>query len=105
MDFKLEAQKYTDSERMAADYLVAYFGNQKIEYPINPFAFLKHEGVLFTLSNFHKLDPAGNIKPDKEKSTGKIDGAVATVMALDRAIRCGGTIHSSVYDDRGLLIF
>ena len=26
---------------------------------------------------------------DKEKSTEKIDGAVATIMALDRAIRCG----------------
>lgn len=56
MDFRLEAHKYTDSERMAADYLIAYFGNRKIEYPINPFAFLKDEGVLFTLSNFHKLE-------------------------------------------------
>ncbi|MCI1750283.1 MAG: hypothetical protein LKI17_02855 [Megasphaera cerevisiae] len=31
---------------------------------------------------FIKSDPAGNIKPDKEKSTEKIDGVVATVMAL-----------------------
>ena len=38
---------------------------------------------------FIKTDPAGNVKPDKEKSTEKIDGAVATIMALDRAIRCG----------------
>ena len=30
-----------------------------------------------------------NIKPDKEKSTEKIDGAVAMIMARDRAIRCG----------------
>lgn len=29
-----------------------------------------------------KEDPAGNIKPDKEKSQEKIDGIVATVMAL-----------------------
>ena len=28
------------------------------------------------------------IKADKEKSTEKIDGAVATIMGLDRAIRC-----------------
>lgn len=56
MDFRQEAAKYTDSERMAADYLVAYFGNQKIEYPINPFALLKDEGVLFSLSNFNKLE-------------------------------------------------
>ena len=33
-----------------------------------------------------RTDPAGNLKLDKEKSTEKIDGAVALVMALDRAI-------------------
>ena len=41
---------------------------------------------------------------DKEKSTEKIDGAVATVMALDRAIRNEGTI-GSVYDERGIISF
>lgn len=54
---------------------------------------------------FVRTDPAGNIKPDKEKSTEKIDGAVATVMALDRAIRNEGNAGGSVYDDRGILIF
>ena len=53
---------------------------------------------------FVRTDPAGNIKPDKEKSTEKIDGAVATVMALDRAIRNDGN-SGSVYDDRGILVF
>nr|DAP90262.1 MAG TPA: Terminase large subunit [Caudoviricetes sp.] len=52
---------------------------------------------------FIRTDPAGNIKPDKEKSTEKIDGAVATIMALDRAIRCGNDKTESVYDNRGLL--
>ena len=52
---------------------------------------------------FIRTDPAGNIKMDKEKSTEKIDGAVATVMALDRAIRCGNDSGASVYDGRGLL--
>lgn len=52
---------------------------------------------------FIKQDPAGNIKPDKEKSTEKIDGAVALIMALDRSIRNGG-IGGSVYDERGILI-
>ena len=52
---------------------------------------------------FIRTDPAGNIKPDKEKSTEKIDGAVATIMALDRAIRCGNDMTESVYDNRGLL--
>lgn len=50
-----------------------------------------------------RTDPAGNIKMDKEKSTEKIDGAVATVMALDRAIRCGNDNQESVYDSRGIL--
>jgi phage terminase large subunit-like protein len=33
-----------------------------------------------------KQDPAGNKKPDKEKSTEKIDGAVALIMAIARAM-------------------
>ena len=52
---------------------------------------------------FIKTDPAGNIKMDKEKSTEKIDGAVATVMALDRALRNSNNSGASVYDERGLL--
>jgi phage terminase large subunit-like protein len=52
---------------------------------------------------FIKRDQAGNIKPDKEKSTEKIDGAVATIMALDRAVR-NEDVKSSVYDDRGIFI-
>jgi phage terminase large subunit-like protein len=46
-------------------------------------------------------DPAGNIKPDRERSTEKIDGMVALIMALDRCTR-----HEeppiSVYESRGL---
>lgn len=53
---------------------------------------------------FIKRDPAGNIKPDKEKSTEKIDGAVALIMALDRAIRCGRVSSVSIYDERDLLV-
>jgi phage terminase large subunit-like protein len=52
---------------------------------------------------FVRTDPAGNIKADKEKSTEKIDGAVATIMGLDRAIRCGNNNSASVYDERGIL--
>ena len=52
-----------------------------------------------------RTDPAGNIKADKEKSTEKIDGAIATIMALDRAIRCGLESGASVYDSRGLFAF
>ena len=49
-----------------------------------------------------RTDPAGNIKPDKEKSTEKIDGAIATIMALDRAIRNKNT--ESIYNNRGILV-
>ena len=52
---------------------------------------------------FIRTDPAGNIKPDKAKSTEKIDGVVATLMALDRAIRNEGETGDSIYDERGLL--
>ena len=50
-----------------------------------------------------RTDPAGNLKLDKEKSTEKIDGAVALVMALDRAMK-NQNGSDSVYNDRGLLL-
>lgn len=51
-----------------------------------------------------RQDPAGNIKPDKEKSVEKIDGIVASIMALDRCIR-NRTGSGSVYDKRGVISF
>lgn len=63
-----------------------------------------HPVLRWNMDNIYiRTDPAGNIKADKEKSTEKIDGAVATIMALDRAIRCGNDHGASVYDDRGIL--
>ena len=47
-------------------------------------------------------DPAGNIKPNKAKSTEKIDGIVALIMALG-SYMTEGDINSD-YDGRGLLI-
>ena len=49
-------------------------------------------------------DPAENIKPTKAKSPEKIDGIVATIMALDRCIRNQGQ-QGSVYDERPLIVF
>ena len=54
---------------------------------------------------FIRTDPAGNIKADKEKSTEKIDGVIALIMALDRAIRCGNDTSESVYENRGVWVF
>ena len=63
-----------------------------------------HPVLRWMMDNIYvKTDPAGNIKPDKEKSTERIDGAVALIMGLDRALRCGNNIPASVYDERGLL--
>jgi phage terminase large subunit-like protein len=51
-----------------------------------------------------RQDPAGNLKPDKQKSTERIDGIVATIMALGRAMI---TAHEgdSIYESRGILTF
>jgi phage terminase large subunit-like protein len=48
-------------------------------------------------------DPAGNIKPDKGKSTEKIDCAVASIMAVARA-QLGQSGGASVYESRGLAV-
>ena len=63
-----------------------------------------HPVLRWMMDNIYiRTDPAGNIKADKEKSTEKIDGAIATIMGLDGAIRCGNDTGASVYDSRGLL--
>ena len=65
-----------------------------------------HPVLRWMMDNIYiRTDPAGNIKADKEKSTEKIDGAIAVIMGLDRAIRCGNETKESVYDSRGLLVF
>jgi phage terminase large subunit-like protein len=52
-----------------------------------------------------RQDPAGNIKLDKAKSDGgrgyKIDGMVAGVMALDRALRAGAEVPADDYQAAG----
>lgn len=48
-----------------------------------------------------KEDPAGNIKPDKGRSTEKIDGIVALIMALDRALH-GEKNGVSRYEREGI---
>jgi len=48
-------------------------------------------------------DAAGNLKPDKAHSQGRVDGIVALVMALDRAMRMGEPAES-VYETHGLLV-
>lgn len=47
-------------------------------------------------------DPAGNIKPSKNKSKEKIDGVVALIMAIGEMMT--GEDTTSVYDQRDILI-
>lgn len=49
-----------------------------------------------------KRDATDNIMPAKDRSTDKIDGIVASILALSRSIRHEGE-GGSVYEERGLL--
>lgn len=61
-----------------------------------------HEVLRWCAANVAvETDAAGNLKPSKAKSTERIDGIVATVMALGRAMVQPS--HKSVYETRGVL--
>ncbi len=49
-----------------------------------------------------KMDPAGNIKPDKEKSAERIDGVVALIMGLARAVMRMNVTNP--YETEGLFV-
>jgi phage terminase large subunit-like protein len=49
-----------------------------------------------------EMDAAGNVKPSKKKSTEKIDGIVALVMALGIAM-VRTERKRSIYETRGLI--
>ena len=49
-------------------------------------------------------DPAGNLRPAKDKSTKRIDGIVALIMAIGRAMLPSEQPRHSVYEDRGILV-
>lgn len=65
--------------------------------------------LYYTAYNFDNVcvetDAAENIKLSKKHSTEIIDGAVASVMALDRTVRNAGQNQGSVYDNRGIIVF
>ena len=48
-----------------------------------------------------ETDAAGNLKPSKKRSTERIDGIVAGIMALGRAML---PPKVSVYETRGMLV-
>jgi len=50
-----------------------------------------------------EMDPAGNLKPSKKKSTERIDGIVALIIAIGLASTTPPA-KDSVYEERGLII-
>jgi phage terminase large subunit-like protein len=65
-----------------------------------------HPVLRWNMSNVAvQRDAAGNMKPDKSKSSEKIDGVVALVMALGRAmVQPPEESTRSVYEKRGVLV-
>lgn len=51
-----------------------------------------------------RTDPAGNTKPDKERSSEKIDAFVALVMAVDQWTRHPEANPQSAYEDHGITV-
>jgi phage terminase large subunit-like protein len=70
--------------------------NGSIEHPGNPVLDWMFSNITI------QQDPAGNVKPSKAKSSDKIDGIVALLLALARAIKQEQP-KKSVYDKRGIL--
>lgn len=74
-----------------------------VEQPI-----IRHGGnplLRWTVDNFAvAMDPAGNVKPDKQNASDKIDPVVALIMALGRALTSAGAQYRSAYEDGGLQV-
>jgi phage terminase large subunit-like protein len=65
---------------------------------------LQHDGnpmLTWMIDNLMLVtDSSGRVKPDKGKSSEKVDGAVALIMAIARAMFCD--LEPPVYESRGL---
>jgi len=70
-----------ETEKMVIGKEIAHGGNPVLSWMISNVAI--------------KMDPAGNQKLDKDKSTERIDGAVALVMAIGRAMLQNGPFKSA----------
>lgn len=71
--------------------------------PVKPL--VRHGGnplLRWMVDNFAvAMDPAGNVKPDKANAGDKIDGVVALIMALSRAVAATEALATSAYEDDG----
>ncbi len=76
-------------EKMVLTEKIEHFGNPVLRWMM--------------ASTVVKTDPAGNIKPDKEKSSQKIDGIVASIMALGEWMTAQSEDDNNPYNQRGML--
>lgn len=76
-------------ERLTLTQNLEHFGNPVLRWMIASVAI--------------STDPAGNIKPDKSKSTQKIDGVVATIMAIGQMMTDQAGEDKNPYASRGML--
>ena len=76
-------------EKMVLTEKIEHFGNPVLRWMM--------------ASTVVKTDPAGNIKPDKEKSSQKIDGIVASIMALGEWMTAQAEEDNNPYNLRGML--
>lgn len=121
-DYQIEEIAF---DRMFANELVQYLADEGLEmvefgqgfYSMSKPTFelerlllgeeLAHNGeevLRWMASNVSvRKDPAGNIKPDKEKSEEKIDGMVALIMSIGRAMVREGS-GESIYETQGIFM-
>ena len=78
-------------EKLVLSEKIEHFGNPVLRWMLS--------------STLIKTDLAGNIKPDKEKSVQKIDGIVASIMALGEWMTAQAEDDNDPYSKRGMLSF
>ena len=76
-------------EKLVLTEKIEHFGNPVLRWMLASIAIM--------------TDPAGNIKPDKSKSTQKIDGIVASIMALGEWMTAQAEEDNNPYNQRGML--
>lgn len=76
-------------EKLVLTEKIEHFGNPVLRWMLS--------------STVTKTDPAGNIKPEKEKSVQKIDGIVGSIMALGEWMTAQADDDTNPYEGRGLL--
>ena len=76
-------------EKLVLTHKLEHFGNPVLRWMMSSVAIMR--------------DPSGNIKPDKRKSSQKIDGVVASIMGLGEMMTAMSDSNKNPYNLRGLL--